>query len=111
MRRSDQTKPIRMQQIRAYTYRGVDVFRSWIVIPTEVVQKLKLQKGEELSWSIVGNGILFTKNNPIEEILEEEQIEENIETITEITQGVSGNASDQTQILSDEPEPSGGFIQ
>ncbi|MBI5146384.1 MAG: hypothetical protein HZA84_04100 [Thaumarchaeota archaeon] len=61
MRKSTPNKPLKVQRIKAYTYKGVDVYRSWVAIPSRVIVKLELQKGDNLVCKLVSGGILYKK--------------------------------------------------
>jgi hypothetical protein len=61
MRQSVPDRTIRLQHQFAYSYKGKDIYRSWVSIPAYVIKALGLEKGDELTMELVPGGVLMKK--------------------------------------------------
>jgi hypothetical protein len=62
---------VKLQKHKAYTYRadsGIEIehYKHLVVIPEEAIQNLGWQEGQELSWCVTSDKLIFATRNTVE---------------------------------------------
>jgi len=63
-------KMVRLQKRFAYKYKGKNHYKYVVTIPSENIEKMGLDSGEELSWSYSNNTLIL---KPKKEVSEKEE--------------------------------------